>query len=88
MVDTVRKRLSKPFLLVVVDFFTAADTQLTGEILPYFEGRTNLQVLGVGENRFVGSIPTFLGEFTQLGKLLQVLFAGMAVSLSNFHCLQ
>ena len=49
-------------------FFTAADTRLTGEILPYFEGRSDLQVLGVGENDFVGSIPTFFGEFTELGE--------------------
>ena len=62
-----RSVFSSLFLSISIGFFTAADTQLTGEILPFFEGRTNLQVLGVGENEFVGSIPEFFGDFTSLG---------------------
>lgn len=54
------------YLSISTGFFTTADTQMTGEILQYFEGRTELQILGVGENSFVGTIPTFFGEFASL----------------------
>ena len=54
------------YLSTSTGFFTTADTQMTGEILQYFEGRTELQILGVGENSFIGTIPTFFGEFAGL----------------------
>jgi hypothetical protein len=41
---------------------------MNGQVLQYFEGRTDLQVLGVGENDFDGSIPTFFGQFASLGE--------------------
>lgn len=54
------------FLHTRLDFFTAEDNDFTGQVLPYFEGRNELQILAVGENIFTGSIPTFFGQFTDL----------------------